>query len=346
MATTGLGVEMGAGVGHRAADAHLNTPFHSDRLADKWYAGQPIDVGESVAQVIDRFSPRSVPADQWGRVKGLVRDSVKKAAPVTAHSAEAMSTVVTQLVVWVDAIGQPLEPEVVFHPDTIDRFALEGRTGLAPGTRHNYRTQLRTVGAAVLGPEFYPPAPLALPRPKSLAPYSTGEVASLRSWARGLPTQRYRENMGVILGLGLGAGLHSQEINRLVGTDITVTDNGVTVRVIGERDRVVPVLREYENEVEGLARRAGAGPVFLPGRTGIDRKQVPNFIARCPGGSLGRPNANRLRNTWIVRHLSAGTHLSVLAEAAGVRADQLVRYQAFATAPSSEVGRQQLRDPG
>ena len=89
MARTGLGVEMGAGVGHRAADAHLNTPFHSDRLADKWYAGQPIDVGESVAQVIDRFSPRSVPADQWGRIKGLVRDSVKKAAPVTAHSAEA-----------------------------------------------------------------------------------------------------------------------------------------------------------------------------------------------------------------------------------------------------------------
>ena len=30
----------------------------------------------------------------------------------------------------------------------------------------------------------------------------------------------------MILGLGLGAGLHRREINRLVGTDITVTDDG------------------------------------------------------------------------------------------------------------------------
>ena len=115
--------------------------------------------------------------------------------------------------------------------------------------------------------------------------------------------------------------------------------------MIGDRDRAVPVLREYEVEVPPSGRRP-VGPVFLPGRNGIDRRQVPNFIAGCPAGSLGGPNANRLRNTWIVRHLSARTHLSVLAEAAGVRADQLVRYQAFATVPSVDVGRQQLRDPG
>jgi integrase len=253
--------------------------------------------------------------------------------------------VVTQLTVWVDTIGQPLRPDVVFHPDTIDRFALDGRIGIAPGTRHNYRTLLRDVGATLLGPEVYPPPPLALPRPKSLAPYTASEVAGFRSWARGLPTERYRDNMAVILSLALGAGLNSQEINRLVGTDITTSSDGVSIHVIGDRTRTVPVLRDYEEEVAALSRRTRKGPVFLPGRTRIDRKQVPNFIARCPVGSLGRPNSNRLRNTWIVRHLSAGAHLSVLAHAAGVRPDQLVRYQGFATAPSEEMARQLLRDP-
>jgi len=186
---------------------------------------------------------------------------------------------------------------------------------------------------------------LQLPKPDPLAPYSSAEVAALWSWQRGLPTDRYRDNAEVVLAFGLGVGLHSQEINRLVGTDVTVDAEGVLVRVIGEHERQVSVLRGYEVQVAKLGERAGSGPIFLPDRSRIERKQVPNFLARCPKGLVERPNSNRLRNTWIVGHLSAGTHLSVLAEAAGVRADQLVRYQAFATAPSDDVGRRQLRDP-
>ena len=183
---------------------------------------------------------------------------------------------------------------------------------MAAGTQNNYRSQLRGVGAAVLGPDVYPPAPLRLPKADPVAPYSPAEVAAFRSWARGLPTERYRDNVAVILAFALGAGLSSQEINRLVGTDVTVDDDGVTVHVIGERTRDVPVLAAYEDEVAKLARRAEEGPVFLPGRSAIDRKQVPNFLFRCPKGPMGRPNVDRLRNTWIVGHLSAGTHLSAL----------------------------------
>jgi hypothetical protein len=251
--------------------------------------------------------------------------------------------VVTQLALWVQSIGQPLTAEVVLHPDTVDRFATEACAHLAAGTQNNYRSQLRGVGAAVLGPDVYPPAPLQLPRADPVAPYSAAEVAGFRSWARGLPTERYRDNAAVILAFALGAGLSSQEINRLVGTDVTLDDDGVSVHVIGQRARDVLVLAAYEDEIAALAHRAGEGPVFMPGRTSIDRKQVPNFLARCPKGPMGRPNVDRLRNTWIVGHLSAGTHLAVLAEAAGVRADQVVRYQRYATAPAPEVARRQLR---
>jgi hypothetical protein len=317
--------------------------FLKVRQAELWYAGQPLCAEEPVSQVINRFSPRTVPAAQWARIEELVRAAVRCAAPVSAHSAEALMNVMTQLAIWVDAIGQPLTPDVVLHPDTVDRFASEACAQLAPGTQNNYRSQLRGVGAAVLGPDVYPPAPLQLPRADPVAPYSSAEVAGFRSWARGLPTERFRDNATIILAFALGAGLSSQEINRLVGTDVTVDDDGTSVVVIGQRARDVPVLVAYEVEVATLARRAGGGPVFMPERTSIDRKQVPNFLARCPKGRIGRPNVDRLRNTWIVGHLSAGTHLSVLAEAAGVRPDQVVRYQRYATAPAPEVARRQLR---
>ena len=324
--------------GRRSVDSFLEA-----RLAAHWYAGQPLGADEPVSRVIKQFSPRSVSPGQWDRIEGLVRDSVRRAVPGSAHSAEALMNVVTQLAVWVDSIGQPLSAEVVFHPDTVDRFAKEACAQLAPGTQNNYRSQLRGVGAAVLGPEVYPPAPLQLPRANPVAPYTAAEVAAFRSWARGLPTARYRDNAAVILAFALGTGLSAQEINRLVGTDVTLDDNGVSVHVIGQRTRDIPVLAAYEDEVASLARWAGEGPVFLPGRTSIDRKQVPNFLARCPKGPLGRPNVDRLRNTWLVGHLSAGTHLSALAQAAGVRPDQVVRYQRFATPPAPEVARRQLR---
>ena len=82
----------------------------------------------------------------------------------------------------------------------------------------------------------------------------------------------------------------------------------------------------------------------MPGAI-VYRSQVGswNFLFRCPKGPMGRPNVDRLRNTWIVGHLSAGTHLTALAEAAGVRPHQVVRYQRFASVPVPEVARRQLR---
>jgi len=53
----------------------------------------------------------------------VVREWVKQAEPTTVYGAQALMTVVTELVVWLDTLGLPLDPAVVFHPDTIDRFA-------------------------------------------------------------------------------------------------------------------------------------------------------------------------------------------------------------------------------
>jgi len=308
----------GEGTGRLPAAPTPLRSFRADRATERWVAGEPARPGESVTKAIKQFSPISVPPEVWHRVGDLVRDSVRRAEPTSVYSAKSLMTVVTQLVIWVDTMGLPIEPGVVFHLDNIDRFASEACAHLASGTQHNYRTQLRAVGAAVLGPESFPPPPLPLKRSAPVAPYSSADIAALRSWCRGMPTDRYRHNVEVILAFGLGAGLPSQELIRLV-------------------------LSAWAEAVDRLARKAGDKPIFLPERAVITRRQIPNFIARCPKGDAPPLNVNRLRNTWIVGHLSAGTHLLALAEAAGVDSSQVVKLARHATGPDVEDARRMLR---
>jgi hypothetical protein len=344
----GAGVE-GTGVGGHGVpepDARPLRGFFADRLAEHWRAGAPVRSDEPVSSAINRFSPRGVPPERWRRVGPLARSSVEAAGPTTVYDAGALMTVVTQHLVWLDTLGLPLTPEVAFHPDSIDRFTREGCAHLAGGTQFNYRRQLRAVGAAVLGPDAYPPPPLALKRSDPSAPYTEKEIAALSAWRRGLPTERFRHNVAVIMAFGAGAALSGQELSYLVGTEVRTDDEGVLVKVGHHRPREVPVLRRWEKQVAELAAEAGEGPVFLPERRGITRRQVPNFVARCPRGDAPPLNMVRLRATWVVHHISAGTQLRVIARAAGVDESQIVKYARYATFPDDETARRMLRDPG
>ena len=86
------------------------------------------------------------------------------------------------------------------------------------------------MGAVVLGPKWYPPAPLPIFRENVLAPYTPAEVTKLLAWARGLPTERFRHTAGGVIALGLGAGLSSQEQSRLAGDDVSSDGEGSSSR--------------------------------------------------------------------------------------------------------------------
>ena len=312
----------------------------TDRSADGW-DGRGLDrLASVVSRAIAQFSPRSVPHGQWSRIADLVRDSAEKAAPASAYRAGHLMTVATELALWIDKIGLPLEAGVVFHPDHIDRFILEACAHLAVGTQSNYRTQLRVIGALVLGAERFPLTPLPIPRVEPLKPYSATDIALLRSWGRGLPTESFRRGVAAILAFGLGTGITSAELTHLVGTDVAVVGDCALVRVTGRRRREVPVLRHWANEVADLATAAGTGPVFAP------RTRVANFIAVCPDGDAPTLNPTRLRNTWIVGHISAGTHFVSLTEAAGVAPEAIARLARYAIAPDEGVAHRMLRGAG
>ncbi len=325
-----------------SASGDASYSFETDRRAEHWDGGAPLRPGASVSGAVNRFSPMDIPSDVWARIERVVKAAVMAATPDTPLHANHQLSIVTQLAVWADRIGQPLDPEVLFHPETIDRFIGEGCAHLSEGSRLNYRTHLWKVGAAVLGHELFPPRALPLRRSDVLPPYTAVEVTDLTAWARGLPTEHMRRNTLALLSIGLGAGLTSREIERIVGTDVRTDDGLLVVEVIGEAPRTVPVRRRWASDVLAIAEESGDRPFYRPERKRITRRDILAFVGRCSGGGPTRYNVQQLRVTWIVAQLSVGVPLQVLAPAAGAGAGQLVKYLPFAEAPPERAGYEAL----
>lgn len=317
----------------RSGSSELDADFAADRLAEAWSFGAPVRSGESVSGTINRFSPRDVPADVWGRVEPVVKESVNEVGFTDTVLARTCTSVVGQLAVWADRIGHPVEADTLFTPEFIDRFITEGCTHLKPGTRTNYRGQLWQVGAAVVGHTLFPPGAASLRPSDLLPPYSPAEVTELVSWSRGLPTASMRRDSWALLTLGLGTGMRAEEITRAVGTDVSVEDGIALVRVLaagGRIDRVVPIHHLWADHVLELATESGPQPFFRVDRTGILRNDIVGFIRRCSIDETPKFTVQRLRVTWLVGHLGAGTHLHALEPASGVAVGQLVKYLSFA----------------
>ena len=320
--------------------------FDLERQTTSWDRGQPLHSGHTVSAAIARFSPRDVPDEVWARIRPVVTTAVTGTTPATPGLARRHLTIATQLAVWADRIGVSLEHEVLFHPETIDRYIREGCAHLSLGSRMNYRSQLWKFGEAVIGPEHFPPHPLPLKRSPTNTPYSAAEVTELVAWSRGLSTDHMRRNAQALLAIGLGAGLSSQEVSRLVGTDVRAHDGHVLVDVIGDKSRTVPVLRTWAPRVLELAKESGDRAFFRPERTRITRADIVAFINRCSDREESLFCIQRTRITWMVTHLGAGTHLAVLHRASGVSAPQLVKYLAFVPPIDDVTAYRQLTEPG
>lgn len=129
-----------------------------------------------------------------------------------------------------------------------------------------------------------------------------------------------------IVALGLGVGLAQTEASRVQGRHVEATvENGARVALHGADGvvgRSVVARRVWESRLTGLAEAAGREPWLVsPWRT---TQQVPQALDQlrwnaqggCPAPVEWSPM--RLRATWLVRHLAAGTHIPTLLEAAGL----------------------------
>ena len=297
-----------------------------------------------MARRIREFTP-DIPERYWTVVGTFVRAAVTDAQPKTPYSAGNLLSTVTRHVLWCwQTAGLELERRVIFDRLVVEESITKGWPTLSPSSRGNRRSELLRVAEALLGPEGSPARLAPLPPSDPVHPYSSAELAALRSWAAGQVTPRRRRDAATLLALGAGAGLATEDIDGLRAGMVTVDDEGVLLAVPGRRGRLVPVLAEWEAPlVEAASAVASDRPLFCEHRGQGTKNFVTNFVGKSSGVGI-KPQTQRLRATWIVHHLGARTPVVPFMAAAGVTSlESLTRYLGFVPGVDPGEARRALR---
>lgn len=97
----------------------------------------------------------------------------------------------------------------------------------------------------------------------------------------------------------------------------------------------------WEDVLRRAVPRDPANLVITPDRPVLELASLSSFLARSTAGAPVGVSPARLRNTWLVRHLEAGTPLSVLLPAAGLEGmtslDELLPFAASDPCPRARL---------
>ena len=278
------------------------------------YAVAYSDLPEPVAEVIERFTPRTVS----GAVARFAEELTAAARPESVNRAKAFLFAASRLGAFCESIGLELTASVALRPSVIERCCAPGVTALSAPTRRTVRTNLRAITRR-LTPG---PPPILLSRERAKLPYTEAEIAGYLALADAQPTEARRMRAQGLVCLGAGAGLVGADLKAVVGTDVVSRSGGVVVCVRdGPRPRVVPVLSRYHDRLHSAARFAGER--LLIGGTSVSRRNVttPLTASLAGGRDLARLEIARLRATWLCA--VAGTiGLRAFMDAAGISCSQ------------------------
>lgn len=283
-------------------------------------------------------------ASEWTTIGPFVLETATAAAPLVSYPPRRIIHALCNLARACVELGWPLETATALRREVIDFAVSNQMPNLSAGSRTCVRPILLRIAEAI-GPEGTPRRLAALPGSEPSRPYTSEELGELAWWAR---TQSGRWRCGsalALVSLGAGAGLTSSELLHLRRGDLTREPGGTTVEVRGPRPRRVPLLASWESPLaDACVDLDDRDWVFRPGPRGHHLNLVTNFIAKSAGAPSARPNMQRLRATWLIRHISAGTHLIALSRAAGFSSlESLNRFMPFADAPMDELADAELR---
>lgn len=264
-----------------------------------------------------------LPEGDWALIRAFVLAVVEDVDSQLPYPSASTLHAVTHHVDWcVNTVGLPLSRADLFRRDVI-AAAVATMPTAQTSTRGRRRSLLLRVGEA-LGTIPVMPAlpPLSAATPST--PYTRNEVDEIYRWAS-TQSDKDRPSAFALAALGLGAGLATRDLAAVRARDVRY--GGAYVRV-SERD--VPVLDEWVEELRLLAFRAPDkdARLFRPG-VAWSKNVVTVFVGRSLGSGM-RPSTQRMRATWLVHHLSTGTPMQDLLNAAGLQSmDALVRYERF-----------------
>lgn len=266
---------------------------------------------------------RANPSDQQARL------SVRELTPVDYFVGEVARDVglgdraadrrsrrlIARLAQWATAQGVPLERELIFDPDTVERFF---EIGLANDrSAATYRSVLRAIGPKITKSAPWEPRPKAVKRRQLAKPYSSSELKVLFGDAADQPSANRRQAAEAFLLLGLGAGLDGRWVARVRSVDVSRRGEAVVVGVGAPAPREIVVRAEFEGALESLRDRSR--DPYLVGGNSRSKNRTGHLVAslHVPTGHPPLAPA-RLRSTWLLSHLDAGTRLPELCRTAGV----------------------------
>jgi hypothetical protein len=278
----------------------------------------------------------------WAGVEEFVTETVSDAASRTRYPERELMQVFSRLAIWGQEEGLPLDTDRLLTEPIIEAFVRDGLPTYTVAGRANRRSQLRALRDALGRTNAFKPEAMASSDPS--APYTKAEVRRLTKWAEAQPTDEYRRDALSILSLGLGAGLAAGEIADMRGSGIRIDSAGIRVTVEATRSRTVQVRRDWEGPL--LAHAAQAKPdefLIRPDRKASSRNFLSNLVDRSAGPEF-RPQSQRMRATWMVEHLTIGTPMQVLIDAAGVQSlEAFSRFLKFVPSVPEREARALLR---
>ncbi|MGW9111751.1 hypothetical protein [Microbacterium sp. NPDC055683] len=281
-----------------------------------------------------------VPQAAWGETRAFVEMVVAESRDQLRYSEAAIWHAVAHHVDWAVFVAGLDEDRAQLFSRAVIAAGVQAMETESTASRARRRSILLRVSEA-LGESVVPVPlpPLAASDPS--APYASRETDALRMWASLQATADKRDSARVLLALGLGAGLPPRDIAHITASSVSA--DGRFVQVDGERHRIVPVFDDWAHDLRSMSREQPPEQRLFRPTAEPTKNFITTFVHRSQGRGL-KPATQRMRASWLVRHLSEGVPMQDLLYWSGVASmDALVRYERYlprarGAAPSDSAG--------
>lgn len=258
--------------------------------------------------------------------RDAVRDALPGAPqPVSKVWVNGALAITGQFATWVHNEGEPLTREHVFAEATRRRYLTSkaGPMHLSEYSRRNYRLRLDIMASILLGSRretISGRKPIG--RSDALMPLTVQQEVDLWVWAEGLRPISRRQRLQAVIVMGLGVGCRRRDFVTVRGTDVTRDGAGVhvsfpeTTTTLGNPfpPRVTTCAAQWEDRLWDLVQQLDAPDRYLAAPW-TDEQPTSRTVDVTMRGVINdeaaRPpldfSTESLRNTWLLRHLEAGT---------------------------------------
>jgi integrase len=277
----------------------------------------------------------------------LIGDVVERCHAHTPYSRVELSHTATRFITWcVMEAAIDGEPEQLFTRRNIERFTQSAAGDYTPAARGNMRSRLLRMSEHILDPDDRAVRLAPLAPASALRPYTGREIAQVTSWADSQGSPVRRRNAIILLALGFGTGITASELVEVRTADVTDDGEIMDVATRGSKPRRVPFVGIWAEALRetGILDQPDESYLFRNQRSTTWPNVISSWLdqGRRGGGPVW-VQPQRMRSTWIVRHLSAGTNVRLLVRTAGVESlEAFTRYLDFVDEPDLVTATNQL----